>query len=134
MNKRFNEAKVLRDVLAACNAGAVRLFRNTVGTAYVGVAAYLAGGAVKIEKPQRVRVGLQTGSGDLIGWHSRIITPEDVGKRVAIFTSIECKSSQGREMPHQANWREQVIAAGGIAGTVKSAGEAVQVITGWGRE
>lgn len=60
-------------------------------------------------------------SADLIGWRSVVITPEMVGQRVAIFTSVECKKADWRpgEDPEreaaQSRWAAMVMAAGGEA-------------------
>lgn len=68
-----------------------------------------------------ITYGLSPGSGDLIGYHSVIVTPEMVGQRVAIFASVETKRRQGgRKGEKQVNWAEQITAAGGIAGFANS--------------
>ena len=72
------------------------------------------------------------GPGDLQGWTSIVVTPEMVGRRVAIYTSIETKESGGgRRRPDQVNWCGQVLAAGGIAGFAKSAEEAQKIVDGY---
>lgn len=63
-------------------------------------------------------------SGDLIGWRSVVITPDMVGQRVAIYTSLECKPEgwtpalSGERFEHeeaQRRWRDLVLSAGGEA-------------------
>lgn len=66
--------------------------------------------------------------GDLCGWESRLITEDMIGQRVAIFTSLEAKEGTGRMSPDQKNWRDQVLAAGGIAAEVRSVDEAERLI------
>lgn len=69
------------------------------------------------------------GAADTLGWTEVIITPEMVGKRVAVFTSCEYKASKGgRLSPAQGAWRDLVIRAGGFAGVARSEGEAVDII------
>ena len=102
----------------------VRLFRNNVGQGYVGRVDYDHHGVITLINARRIRFGLHPGSGDLIGWRSITITPEMVGRRVAVFVSIETKSSTGRPTGEQTNWRDQIISAGGTAGIVRSAAEA----------
>ena len=68
-------------------------FRNNVGQAWAGE---------KRDKP--VRYGLEKGSADLIGYTSVVITPEMVGQKVAIFTSIEDKSEKDRISLEQIIW------------------------------
>jgi len=75
-----------------------------------------------------VTFGLCKGSADLIGWRSVTITPEMVGQQVAVFTSIEVKSSSGRVKPEQQQWLNAVQAAGGIAGVARSVGEAMDLL------
>lgn len=59
-------------------------------------------------------------SGDLIGWHTIIITPEMVGRKIAQFVSRECKpegwhfSGSVRE-EGQVRWAQLVNEAGGDA-------------------
>jgi hypothetical protein len=101
--------------LAAPRAGYM-LFRNNVGV-------------LKDERGVPVRYGLANESaainqkwksGDLIGWHSVVITPDMVGKTIAQFVSRECKpegwrfSNSPRE-EGQAKWAGLVNAAGGDA-------------------
>jgi len=52
-----------------------------------------------------------------------------VGQQVAIFTSIEVKSTSGRVKPEQQQWLNAVQAAGGIAGIARSVGEAMDLLS-----
>ena len=61
------------------------------------------------------RYGLQPGSGDMIGWTEIIISPEMVGKRIAVFTSIEIKTKNDRMSDKQKKWFLAVKRSGGIA-------------------
>lgn len=94
----------------------LRLFRNQVG---------------QLPDPRTgrpVQFGLARGSADLIGWRTVTVTPEMVGQRIAVFTSIEVKTSAGRITPAQRNWLAAVRDAGGIAGVVRSVADALQMI------
>jgi hypothetical protein len=63
-----------------------------------------------------VQAGLSAkGSSDLIGYKKMLVTPEMVGKVVAIFTAIEVKSSTGKLSPEQQHFLQVVENAGGIA-------------------
>jgi len=93
----------------------------------------------KDKKTGRIK---QVGGGDRIGWTEKeIASPccgscerfktcfhtnyynlkicvlyEPIGKKkIAIFTSLEIKTKDGKESEDQIKWRETVIAAGGIA-------------------
>jgi hypothetical protein len=68
-------------------------------------------------------------SGDLVGWTRHTITAADVGRTVAIFTSIECKPEDwtppcsGAEFERymaQLAWAKLVTDCGGIAKIVSS--------------
>jgi hypothetical protein len=94
----------------------IRLFRNQVG---------------QLPDPRTgrpVQFGLARGSADLIGWRTITVTPEMVGQRLAVFTSIEVKTPTGRLTPQQRSWMDAVLAAGGIAGVVRSVGDALQML------
>lgn len=120
------------------------LFRLNTGRAWLsnngpsGVKR-LNDGSVLITNARSIALGLATPSGetvtgacDLPGWTSVTITPEMVGSKVAVFTSIECKKSKGGKLsPEQANWMEQVKKAGGIAGLASSADDALLIIDEW---
>lgn len=104
---------------------ACHLFRNNVGQ-------------LKDANGRPVRYGLANDgkhlnkvlkSADLIGWTRHTITQEDVGRTVAIFTSIECKAEDwappqsGAEFERyeaQLAWANLVVICGGIAKIVTS--------------
>lgn len=93
-----------------------RLFRNQVGS---------------LPDPRTGRLvtfGLARGSADLIGWRTVVVTPDMVGKRLAVFTSIEVKTPRGRLTPEQHNWLHAVRAAGGIAGVARSVADAHHLV------
>lgn len=105
-----------------------RMFNNPVGEGYAGRVISRDRYRVTISPASRVTYGLMVGSGDLIGWTSRIITPGMVGQRVAIFTSEEVKTATGATRDRQVTWRDAVVAAGGIAGIVRSPEDAVRLV------
>jgi VRR-NUC domain len=110
-----SEQTIQQHIRLACSIGNCRLFRNNTGT-------------LRDINGRPVSFGLCKGSADLIGWTTRTITPEMVGQTVAIFTSIEVKSSSGRVKPEQQQWLQAVAAAGGIAGVARSVGEAMDLL------
>jgi hypothetical protein len=75
-----------------------------------------------------VQFGLARGSADLIGWRTITITPEMVGQQLAVFTSIEIKTPNGRVKPEQHAWQRTVSAAGGIAGIARSIQDANDLV------
>jgi hypothetical protein len=111
------EATILTRVRKAASKVGARLFRNQVGLYH------LLDGRV-------IRSGLCKGSSDLIGWHSIVITPAMVGRRVAVFMAIEGKRPKKSKPPtsEQKNFIKVVREAGGIAGVVRHENEALALI------
>ena len=102
--------------LAVGTRSDLRLFRNSVGS---------------LPDPRTGRLvtfGLAKGSADLIGWRTVVVTPEMVGQRIAVFTSLEIKTATGRLSPAQTHWIHAVRSAGGIAGVARSVPDALQII------
>jgi hypothetical protein len=94
-----------------------RLFRNQVGS---------------LPDPRSGRLvtfGLARGSADLIGWRTVVVTPDMVGQRLAVFTSIEVKTPTGRIAPAQQHWLGAVRGAGGIAGVARSVTDAEALLS-----
>lgn len=119
----------LNNLLLRLSRGPVRLFRNSVGLGWVGkswrcpkdgTSITLQAGDVVVRKARPLHAGLFTGSGDLIGWRSVEVTPDMVGRRLAVFVSLEAKEGTGRLSEDQRTWRDQVLQAGGIAAEVRS--------------
>jgi len=110
------EQTIQQHIRIACSIGTCRLFRNNTGT-------------LRDINGRPVTFGLCKGSADLIGWTTRTVTQEMVGQQVAIFTSIEVKSTSGRVKPEQQQWLNAVQAAGGIAGIARSVGEAMDLLS-----
>ena len=109
-----SEQTIQQHIRLACSIGNCRLFRNNTGT-------------LKDANGRPVTFGLCKGSADLIGWTTRTITPEMVGQQIAVFTSIEVKSSSGRVKPEQQQWLNAVQAAGGIAVVARSVADCEQL-------
>lgn len=117
----------------------VALFRVNTGKAYVsggGSVVFLPDGSAVVPNARPITLGFGmpdgspvTGSPDLDGWTSVVVTPEMVGLRVAIFTAIETKaSSGGHKREEQKKFVQRVITDGGIAGFAKSPEEASLVV------
>lgn len=91
---------------SACGA---RVFRNNRGL------------FMTLDGARKVRAGLEVpGSSDLIGWKSVTITPDMVGKTVAVFCAPEVKRPGQYPTKDQERFIGNVNAAGGIAGVVRS--------------
>jgi VRR-NUC domain len=126
----MTESQIQAEILRAIGSRTdVRLFRNTCGTGWSGQHISGAGNVVTIGNARFVRYGLTPGSADLIGWQAVTVTPEMVGRKLAVFTSIEVKAhATGRLTPEQDNWRRVVSSAGGAAGVARSVAEAAAIL------
>jgi len=111
-----SEQRIQQEIRLAISKGDCRVFRNNTGT-------------LREANGRPVQFGLCKGSADLIGWRTITITPEMVGQRIAVFTSIEVKTPTGRVQPEQKQWLEAVQAAGGIAGIARSVEDAEALLT-----
>lgn len=117
-----SEARIKSDIrLALGEIPGVRIFNNPVGTAYT---------RDQQGKYTPIRMGLAVGSHDLIGFKSAIITPEMVGRKIAIFTSIEVKNETGRLREGQSNWMAMCRDAGALVGVARSVSDAVRIVEG----
>lgn len=113
-------------MLAASRSGAT-VFRNNVGNGILGQVVRQDGGQFHVVNGRRVQFGLCPGSSDLIGWRSVTVTPDMIGKPIALFLALEVKTPSGKPTPEQVNFVQAVRKAGGLAGVVRSADEAVAV-------
>lgn len=104
------------------------VYRNNNGKAWQGepvrpklepVKLVVTPGDVLLRKARRINFGLGNGSGDYIGWMSRTITPDMVGKKIAQFVSFEDKTLRGVVEPDQLKWHAAVTFAGGLSGIVR---------------
>jgi hypothetical protein len=112
----LSEQRIQQEIRLAISKGHTRIFRNNTGT-------------LRDANGRPVQFGLARGSADLIGWTTRTVTPEMVGQRIAVFTSIEVKTPTGKVQPEQQQWLEAVQAAGGIAGIARSVEDAKALLT-----
>lgn len=134
------ENSVLRAVWLAV-ARTTTLFRLNTGVAWLsglgpkGVRK-LEDGSVHILQARPISVGFTRPDGkpvkgacDLPGWTEKVVTKDMLGCKVAIFTSIESKRTEGgRVSDDQKNWMAAVQRAGGIAGIANSPEAAVDIV------
>jgi len=116
----MSETPIMRDIMVALSKAGARTFRNNVG-----VAKFKGDDG----KPRYVRYGLCNGSSDVIGLTPIVITPDMVGKTVAVFTAVEVKRPKNkREQEDQQNFVAMVRGRGGIAGFARSVEQALDLI------
>lgn len=113
------ETSVLKKIQLALSGAGARIFRNQVGTYKLAIGGY-------------VTSGLGVGSSDLVGWSTVVVSPEMVGRKVAVFTAIEVKTfsskTKKRRLEEQKNFIRVVKEAGGIAGFARTEEEAVTLL------
>lgn len=111
------EATLVRKILLRASAMGMRLFRNQVGRYHLPDGRWIAS-------------GLCVGSSDLIGWTPVVVTPEMVGRTVAVFTAIETKVGDNDPTTEQANFIAVVVASGGFASVARSVADLETVTQG----
>lgn len=121
----------MRNIQLAISKTATRLFRNNVGSAWLGPVINHSPHQVVIANPTRVTYGLGVGSSDTIGWTPVKITPEMVGETVAVFTAIEVKMPGAKLRKEQAAFGNAVECAGGIFAVAHSVDEALSAVREW---
>ena len=67
------------------------LFPNRVAKAWVGQLRSYINGRLELLNARPLEAGMGVGSSDLIGVTRITVTPEMVGKTVAVFTAVEVK-------------------------------------------
>ena len=76
-------------------------------------------GMYKDQRGNVIRYGLCNGSSDLIGWTPVTVTPDMVGKKIAVFTAIEVKLNKNgkyKATDLQKAFISAVLNNGGFAG------------------
>lgn len=118
------EEEVQADLrLKIAREGKTVVFRNNSGAAEDKTGRIIRYGLAN----DSARINKEIKSHDLIGWTSIVITPEMVGQKVAVFTSIECKRQGWKPDPNderekaQRKWGDAVSAAGGIVRFISDA-------------
>lgn len=127
----MSEIDLQRTIQLELSSADIRLFRNNVGEAWQGGNFTIRDGRLVSGHARRVAYGLAVGSSDLIGPRSVIITPQMVGRRVALFGAIETKAKRGLT-PEQRNFIDMVNSLGGCAGFARSIEDA-RLILEWAR-
>lgn len=116
MHKESNIQKIVMCALSEC--GSIP-FRNNIG-------------AYKDNRGNYIRYGVgDKGGSDLICATQIEITPEMVGKKVAVFTGVEVKTAKGRIRPEQVNFIDTLVSIGAIAGVVRCEQDAVDLIAAY---
>lgn len=113
-------------------AGKGLIFRANCGQGWTGDAKRLPGpgNRVLLENARPFSTGLPTGFSDLFGLVPVEITPDMVGRQVAVFVALEVKTAKGRASDKQQAFIKAVNDNGGRAGVVRSTDDALRVLEG----
>lgn len=128
----MTEQTLRKQVQVAVSRLGARLFRVNTGKAWAGKARPDACGGVYIPDAYPVRMGFANGGSDLIGWTPIVITPQMVGRTMAVFTAVELKTGSTALSREQAVFLDAVRRAGGLAGVARSVEDAVRLLAGEG--
>lgn len=131
---KMKEGNISNLILLAVSKVGSRMFRNNTGVGWQGETKRTTTGGLIIDSPRPLRAGLCTGSSDLIGWTPVEITPDMVGRKMAIFTAVEVKKNSGRTSKAQLNFMNRIILDGGIAGVATNEVQAVKLIQNFSRQ
>ena len=127
MNK--SEHDIQNEIRIAVGAEqSATLFRANVGEAWTGTLAANNLNRVIIEDARRFRSGLPIGFPDLFGFRTVEITPDMVGKKLAVFAFIEVKKPRGRTSRAQEKMHAFLRDAGALGGVARSAEEALRLL------
>lgn len=108
--RKSNDGGILPALIKRASELGAKLWRNNVGT-------------LQDRHGNYVSYGLCVGSSDLIGYTQVLITPDMIGRVVAVFTAIEAKAARGTATDRQVAFVGKVRADGGIAQIVRSVQE-----------
>lgn len=113
------EASLYGKITRAASKLGARLFRNHVGRSkHVD----------EDGKARWVTTGLCPGSSDVVGWTPVVVTPDMVGRSVAVFTAIEVKDKDVKPTDEQGKFLAAVRRAGGLCGIAHSVDEALLIL------
>lgn len=125
--------RALRNAVQLVGASlGVRLFRNNVGLGWVGRLIRRDKGGVTLAEARVLHAGLCKGSSDLIGLRPTVVTPEMVGRTIAVFVAFELKTRGVTMTDDQEAFLKMVKECGGIASVVRSAEEAAVILASGG--
>lgn len=126
----MSETDLMRRIQMQASKLGARLFRNNIGSAWMGQSTRQDDGTVIIKHARRVTYGIPgEGGSDLIGWTPVVITPEMVGKTVAVFSALEVKTDTGSATPEQMQFLSVVKSSGGISALVRTVDETAAALT-----
>lgn len=109
----MSESSLLKKFLVEYSRIGIRLFRTQSGLFWAGKSEKQNDGSVLIRYPRRVRVGVE-GISDLTGFTPVTITPDMVGRTLAVYTACEVKTKNVSVTKEQSAFVRNVNRSGGI--------------------
>lgn len=107
----YKENKIIVDRLMNLSANE-RLFRINAGMGWAGKILKKTNNAIVLGNPNPLHAA-PTGWPDLSGWTEIEITPDMIGKKIAVFTGEELKAT-GKLSKEQKQFRDIIQRMGGI--------------------
>ena len=107
----MNEQEKIKDILKNLPDNK-RLFRINAGTGWTGETSKAGIDLIAIRNP-RILHAAPKGWPDLCGWETIEITPDMIGKKVAVFVFEEIKLS-GKLSKEQKKFRDVLLEMGGV--------------------
>lgn len=125
--------RLTNQVREAVSKTGTRLFNVHVGKFWAGApirfnktkTVEVHDGDVLIRRARLINSGIE-GMADLVGFTPVVVTPEMVGSTVAVYSSVEIKTTD-RPSPAQVRWMEFINENGGRAGIARTPEEAVKI-------
>lgn len=133
-----NKEHALQNGIRNALAGRALIFRANVGKAWQSndvvkvprqMPVVMGPRDVLLKNARPFETGLPPGFADLFGLVAVEITPDMVGKNLAVFTALEVKDG-ARVSPLQRNFINAVNDNGGRAGVVRSVDDAERLVFG----
>jgi hypothetical protein len=121
------EADLMRHLQKRASELGARLFRQNSGVAWVGRIIEHTRTRIVLENPRPFHAGVP-GMADLGGWITVEITPDMVGRRIAVYAAVEVKTERGRTRREQAAFLKAVSDAGGRAGVAREDGDLTHIL------
>ncbi len=107
---------------------AATLFRANVGKAWTGNKVVCCDNMITLSCARPFSTGLPIGFPDLFGFRTVEVTPEMVGKKLAVFAFLEVKKPGGRTSRAQEKMLAFLRAAGAVGGVARSPDEAIKLL------
>lgn len=132
-----SETNLVRKIILNASAIGNKLWRQNSGQGWVGKSTvikrretvFLNPGDVVIENARPFHSGF-VGQPDAGGWVSVVITPDMVGKTVAIACQVEVKKLDGVEAVAQQKFGEMALEMGVRWGFARSIEDSVRIMNG----